>query len=153
MVQPKKCFVCHRIDLIKAGKNPYFVKELKTGYVVLCDYQYFYGYTIFLSKTHTDELFKLSKKEKNLFLQEMSLVAEAVSKTFNPKKMNYELLGNSDSHLHWHLIPRYKTDPKPENPIWAIDSKVRSNPKYKPNPNDLEKMKWKLLSELDKLTS
>ena len=28
------CLVCDRIDMIKAGKNLYFVKELETGYVV-----------------------------------------------------------------------------------------------------------------------
>jgi len=153
MSQLNDCLVCNRINLIKIDKNPYFIKELKSGYVVLCDYQYFYGYTIFLSKIHTDELFKLNQNEKSLFLQEMSLVAEAVYKAFNPQKMNYELLGNSDSHLHWHLIPRYKTDPKPENPIWAINPKIRNNPKYKLKMKELEKIKWKLLFELDKLTS
>ena len=34
------------------------------------------------------------------FLEEMSLVAEAVSKAFNCEKINYELLGNGDSHMH-----------------------------------------------------
>ena len=40
------------------------------------------------------------------FLEEMSIVAEAVSKAFNADKMNYELLGNGNTHLHWHLFPR-----------------------------------------------
>ncbi|MDS2836880.1 HIT family protein, partial [Streptococcus pneumoniae] len=39
------CLICQRIELIKAGQNPYFVKELETGYVVIGDYQYFKGYT------------------------------------------------------------------------------------------------------------
>ncbi len=25
-------------------------------------------------------------------------------------KMNYELLGNGDTHLHWHLFPRVSGD-------------------------------------------
>ena len=33
------CMVCERIDWIKNGKNPYFVKELNTGYVVIGDHQ------------------------------------------------------------------------------------------------------------------
>lgn len=151
MENTNNCLVCSRINLIKNKKNIFFVEELKTGYVVLCDYQYFYGYTIFLSKTHTDELFKLEKKENFLFLKEMSLVSEAVFRAFNPKKLNYELLGNSDSHLHWHLIPRYGNDPKPQNPIWSIDSKIRNNQKYKPTPEKLELIKQKLLTELHKL--
>lgn len=39
-------------------------------------------------------------------MKEMSIVAEAVSKAFYPEKMNYELLGMGDAHLHWHLFPR-----------------------------------------------
>lgn len=34
----RMCLVCDRIGLIKEGKNPYFVKELETGYVVLGDH-------------------------------------------------------------------------------------------------------------------
>ncbi len=146
-----KCFVCKRIDLIKNNKNKYFVKELETGYVVLCDYQYFYGYTIFISKTHTDELHKLKKSEKELFLKEMATVAEAVIKAFKPKKLNYELLGNSDPHLHWHLIPRYSDDPNPKTAIWAIDYEIRCNKNSKPSEKKLKELKEKLIKELNNL--
>ena len=44
----KMCLICDRINMIKEGTNPYFVKELKTGYVVIGDNQHFYGYTLFL---------------------------------------------------------------------------------------------------------
>ena len=106
------CFVCDRIEMIKNGANPYFVKELETGYVVIGDHQHFYGYTLFLYKEHGDktELFHLDKAERLKFLEEMSIVAEAVSKAFAPEKINYELLGNGDVHLHWHLYPRVSGD-------------------------------------------
>ena len=29
------CLICDRIKMIKDGTNPYFVKELETGYVVI----------------------------------------------------------------------------------------------------------------------
>ena len=31
------CMVCQRIEKIKRGENPYFVRELETGYVVIGD--------------------------------------------------------------------------------------------------------------------
>lgn len=37
------CFICDRIEMIKQGTNPYFVKELETGYVVIGDNQHFKG--------------------------------------------------------------------------------------------------------------
>ena len=99
------CLICDRIKMIKEDRNPYFVKELKTGYVVIGDHQHFKGYTLFLCKKHKTELFQLEDKVKIQFLEEMSLVAEAVSSAFGAEKMNYELLGNGDTHLHWHLFP------------------------------------------------
>jgi len=44
------CLICDRIELIKQGRNPHFVKELETGFVVIGDGQYFKGYTLFLAK-------------------------------------------------------------------------------------------------------
>ena len=101
------CLICDRIEMIKNGTNPYFVKDLKTGSVVIGDNQHFYGYTLFLYKNHDHtELYQLDMEERASFMNEMSVVAEAVARAFNPDKMNYELLGMGDAHLHWHLYPR-----------------------------------------------
>lgn len=72
------CLICDRIQMIKDVKNPYFVCELETGYVVLGDHQRFKGYTLFLCKEHTTELHFLESSFKVKYLEEMSLVAEAV---------------------------------------------------------------------------
>ena len=76
------CLICDRIQQIKNGTNPYFVKELETGYVVLGDHQHFKGYTLFLCKEHKTELFELEPAFKVRFLEEMSLAAEAAYHDF-----------------------------------------------------------------------
>lgn len=78
--------ICERIEWIKAGKNPYFVRELNTGYVVIGDHQRIKGYTLFLCKEHATELHFLEPGFRMEFLREMSLVAEAVYNTFRPDK-------------------------------------------------------------------
>lgn len=40
-------------------------------------------------------------------------------KVTTPDHMNIESLGNVVAHLHWHIIPRYRTDPRWGQPIWA----------------------------------
>ena len=62
------CLICDRIKMIKDGTNPYFVKELETGYVVIGDNQHFKGYTLFLHKEHKTER---CKKCKVLILMEL----------------------------------------------------------------------------------
>ncbi len=94
------CGVCARIEMCKRGENPYLVRELETGYAVIGDHQRFHGYTLFLCKLHESELYRLPDDFKCKFLEEMSLVAEAVDRAFHPDRMNYGLLGNGLSHLH-----------------------------------------------------
>jgi diadenosine tetraphosphate (Ap4A) HIT family hydrolase len=114
---PDKCGICRRIARFTPD-HPYVVAELETGYAVLGDNQVYRGYTIFLAKRCVAELHLLPSGERATFLREMSLVAEAVFRAFAPRKLNYELLGNSEAHLHWHLIPRYAGDPNPTWPVW-----------------------------------
>lgn len=146
------CFVCERIELTKAGKNPFFVRELETGYVVLGDIQRFRGYTLFLCKAHATELHFLDKDFRRLFLEEMSLVAEAVYNAFKPDKLNYELLGVGDGvHMHWHIFPRRAGDTPTPGPVWRLDKAEMNSERYKPDPAELEELKRMLNEELDKL--
>ncbi len=54
---PCSCGICQRIELTRQGKNPFFVRELETGYVVIGDFQRFPGYSLFLYKEHATELY------------------------------------------------------------------------------------------------
>lgn len=142
------CEICKRIELIKKGINPYFVKELKTGYVVLGDHQFYRGYTIFLCKTHVPELHELEHDFMMQFLEEMAKTAKAVWNAFHPVKLNYELLGNTDRHLHWHIFPRYKDDPKPKLPVWVIPHDIRHADSQKPTSVQLQELKTALIKYL-----
>ena len=150
------CFICERIDMIKSNTNPYFVKELETGYVVIGDNQHFKGYTIFLCKQHKTELFYLEKDFRTKFLEEMSITAQAVSNAFHAEKMNYECLGNGETHLHWHLFPRFSGDIETygnngKGPVWWYPMEKMYSDENRPSDTELKKMKPQLLYELEKL--
>ncbi|MBE5786401.1 MAG: HIT family protein [Clostridiales bacterium] len=147
------CLICHRIGMIREHKNPWFVRELETGYVVIGDNQHFRGYTLFLCKEHKTELFQLEQTVKMKFLEEMSIVAQAVARAFHAEKMNYELLGNGDTHLHWHLFPRVSGDLGPyghngKGPVWWYPREKMYSPDNQPSQDELKEMKEKLLEEL-----
>ena len=152
------CGVCERIQMIKDGTNPYFVKELETGYVVIGDFQHFKGYTLFIYKDHTVELFDLEPAVRAKHLEEMTIVAQAVSNAFGAEKMNYECLGNGKggAHIHWHLFPRKTGDigeygNKGKGPAWWYPMEKMYADSERPGEEELEKMKQQLLKELDKL--
>ena len=146
-----RCLISERINMIKQGNNPYFVKELETGYVVIGDYQHFYGYTLFLCKQHVTELHNLSYEFKIKYLEEMSLVAEAVYTAFKPEKMNYELLGNGDTHVHWHLFPRVTGDTPIKGPVWWLPKEEMWDDSKRPNNEELSFMINRLKMEIDNL--
>ena len=150
------CLICERIRVINEGTNPWFVKELETGYVVIGDHQHFKGYTIFLCKEHKSELFQLDRATRLRFLEEMSIVAEAAANAFGAEKMNYELLGNGDSHLHWHLFPRVSGDlgefgNNGKGPVWWYPREKMYSSENCPSEDALNEMKARLAEELDKL--
>ena len=139
------CLICERIELIKQGRNPHFVKELETGYVVIGDGQYFKGYTLFLAKEHVTELHQMDFETEIKFLEEMSIVQEAVAKAFQAEKMNIELLGNGDAHVHWHLFPRKAGDMKGyghngRGPVWWVPWEEMLSEEYQPKENDLRQL-------------
>ncbi|MGA7871758.1 MAG: HIT family protein [Candidatus Binatus sp.] len=106
------------IDRIDAGAFPDFIAELKSSYVILGDQQFYRGYCVLLSKAHATELYLMPADDARLLFDEMRLTAEAVAAVVKPWKMNYECLGNSEPHVHWHLLPRYETDEMRRGPIW-----------------------------------
>ena len=90
-------------------------------------------------------------------MQEMTIVAEAVSRAFDPEKMNYELLGMGDAHLHWHLYPRRTGDIEDygnhgKGPVWWYPMEKMYSDDCRPNEATLEDMKRRLRAQLDLLT-
>ena len=134
------CEICQRIARFTSD-NPYLIAELDTGYAVLGDNQHYRGYTIFLAKQCAPELHHLAPDIRVRFLSEMADVAEAVFRAFEPRKLNYELLGNSVAHLHWHIFPRYDSDPNPRWPVWNNDEFLQAPRRTDIAPAELAEMR------------
>ena len=141
------CEVCERIARFTPD-NPYLITELSTGYAVLGDNQYYRGYTIFLAKQCVPELHDLAPDVRSRFLEEMSQVAEAVFRAFKPRKLNYELLGNSVAHLHWHLFPRYADDANPQWPVWSNEAYLQTPRRTEMAPAELAELRERVQREL-----
>ena len=112
------CPACKRNQAADRGEDPWAVARLTTGYVKVHEIRYFRGYTFFVAKDCVAELHELEVDARDAHLAEMAEVAHAVVEAFQPQKLNYEALGNSVRHLHWHLIPRRSDDPRPWGPVW-----------------------------------
>ena len=70
------------------------------------------------SITAISEPYELPRGQR-LRWQEATRVAEPVAQTMRPRRMSYEIHGNTISHLHMHLFPRFDGDPFEGGPIDA----------------------------------
>ncbi len=141
------CEICERIAKFTTD-NPYLIAELSTGFAVLADNQYYPGYTIFAAKQCVPELHDLAPDVRSRFLEEMAQVAEAVFRVCQPRKLNYELLGNSVPHLHWHLFPRYADDPSPRWPVWNNEAFLQAQRRTDIDPERLASLRERVQRSL-----
>ena len=109
------CIMCQRWQ----DEPELRVIELDQCYVQLNRDQFFRGYTFVFTRKHVTELFHLDQQVRQNVIEEVNLVAAALSQVYQPTKMNYELLGNMVPHMHWHLVPRFTDDPLWPRPIWS----------------------------------
>lgn len=109
------CWICQNLN----EPRHLIVHDTRTSVTKLNPDQFFQGYVFVTLKWHAEELFELDDKNRRRFLEDMSRVSSAIARALRPDKMNYELLGNGMPHLHWHLVPRYKSDPFWGRPIWS----------------------------------
>ena len=77
---------------------------------------------VFLGR-HVERLDDLDDHEYRLFTYDLRRAVRAMRQAFAPDHVNVEMLGNVVRHLHAHIVPRYRDDPRWGNAIWMTDVK------------------------------
>ncbi len=117
------CAICQRVALWRSEQNPYFIHEFENSIFVVGDHQFHKGYSLLLLKEHIRELHELEPIVQAALFQELMSAGRAIVETFKPWKMNYSCYGNAMPHIHWHLFPRYDTEPDHLSHPWLHASK------------------------------
>jgi len=120
------CPFCQKLAHLDQLPGDEFVGQFVHSVALLGPWQYYHGYCILVARRHATELSQLTVDERHGFFDEMCALAKAIESCFQPRKLNYELLGNQVPHLHWHLFPRRSDDPDMLKPVWsALDRAER----------------------------
>ena len=118
-----QCFMCNDSMFVEStSDHPQWIAKLSASTAIINrDWQFFEGSTILVFQDHITELHHASPRLQHKFLDDAARVAAALTKTFPDVKLNHGLFGNSEPHLHWHMIVRRETDPTPRTTIWESD--------------------------------
>ena len=100
------CFYCERNNDLKELMTELCVLDSSTVY--LFNDQNFKGRCVVANNHHVTELFYLPREEMIAYMDEVTLVAQAVFNVVKPNKINYAVFGDIVSHLHYHIVPKSK---------------------------------------------
>ncbi|MCM2416249.1 diadenosine tetraphosphate hydrolase [Streptomyces sp. RKAG290] len=149
-----------RIGTALRGENPTVLRRLTSGFAVIGDVQFLPGYSVLLvDEPDVQRLSDLPKAKRLSFLSDMDQLGEAVERAcsrLDPafRRVNLEILGNTDPFLHAHVWPRFDWEPADVvgGPVWLYprerwsDEQVRLGPQH-------DVLREAIGSELDKLRS
>jgi diadenosine tetraphosphate (Ap4A) HIT family hydrolase len=74
---------------------------------------------LIFDRRHACRTDQLTRDEWAAFCDDLFRAQQAILEVTRPDHLNVELLGNVVPHLHWHIIPRYFSDPRWGMPIWT----------------------------------
>lgn len=128
------------------GTNSTVLHRMDAGFAVIGDVQFLPGYCLLISDDPTaDRLADLPRATRLAFLADMDTLGAAVQRVCADRdpafrRVNYEILGNSDAFLHAHIWPRYDWEPAEfrSGPVWGYPSHRWRTP-LEPEHDDLRR--------------
>ena len=107
-MKDQNCAYCMNNELVDAFGIK--ICDLPASQVYLFKEQSHRGRVIVAHKKHIGEMVELTEQERNAYFADVNVVAQALHQLFQPEKINYGAYGDTGSHLHFHLVPKYKKD-------------------------------------------
>lgn len=152
-----------RTDRIRAalsGENPTVLRRLTAGFAVIGDVQFLPGYSVLLvDEPEVQRLSDLPRAKRLSFLSDMDQLGEAVERAcrrLDPafRRVNLEILGNTDPYLHAHIWPRFAWEPADVvgKPVWLYPRDRWSDEQFRLGPQH-DVLRNAISGELDRLRS
>ena len=107
-----KTLIHERVEQARDGKNPAVICKMPSGWAVLGDSQFLKGYCLLLPDPVVPDLNALDLDGRKQFLQDMTIIGDALLEVTGAYRINYDILGNLEPALHAHVIPRYTEEPE-----------------------------------------
>lgn len=101
-----ECLYCQNNDTL----HQLMIKicDLKVSQLFLFKEQSHPGRCNVVYNDHTVEFHELTSEQRDAFMDDVAVTAKAIAKAFNPDKINYGAYADTISHLHFHVVPKYK---------------------------------------------
>ena len=107
MASPKsECLYCQHLPVL--DELMIKIADLEVSQLFLFKEQSHPGRCNVVYKDHGVEFHERYEEQRNAFMRDVAKVGNAIQKAFNPDKINYGAFADTLSHLHMHIVPKYK---------------------------------------------
>ncbi|MFG2311513.1 HIT family protein [Streptomyces sp. NPDC048566] len=149
-----------RIGSALNGSNPTVLRRLTSGFAVIGDVQFLPGYSVLLvDEPGVQRLSDLPRAKRLAFLSDMDRLGEAVERACRHldadfRRVNLEILGNTDPFLHAHVWPRFAWEPAEVvgKPVWLYPQERWREERFRLGPRH-DGLREEIGGELDRLGS
>ncbi len=107
MVSPvSECLYCQHLPAL----DELMIKicDLGVSQLFLFKEQSYKGRCNVVYNGHGVNFHELTDEQRNAFMADVARVGKALDKIFQPDKINYGAYADTLSHLHMHVVPKYK---------------------------------------------
>jgi diadenosine tetraphosphate (Ap4A) HIT family hydrolase len=109
------------LDAPRPASNEHWdlIATLSASSLYLAKNQTYRGQSqLIFDRRHAARPDELTRDEWLAFSADLFAAQDAIMRTVGADHVNIESLGNVVPHLHWHIIPRYRDDPRWGAPVW-----------------------------------
>ena len=101
-----ECLYCQKLPVL----DELMIKicDLGVSQLFLFKEQSYTGRCNVVYKDHGIDFHELNDEQRNAFMADVACVGKALSKAFAPDKINYGAYADTITHLHIHVVPKYK---------------------------------------------
>jgi len=124
----KKTLIHELVETAHAGTNKKVICRVPSGWVMLGSDQFLKGYSLLIPDPVVEDLNSLGETQRKSFLNDMTILGDALIEVTGAYRINYEILGNIEPVLHAHVFPRYLSEPENlrKSPVWFYYSSVEN---------------------------
>lgn len=101
-----ECLYCTRNENL--DKLMISICDLEVSELFLFREQSHAGRCNVVYKDHGVEFHELTEEQRTAFMRDVAAAGKAIAEVFKPDKINYGSFADKLSHLHFHLVPKYR---------------------------------------------
>ena len=101
-----ECLYCQNNETLKQLMIK--ICDLEVSQLFLFKEQSHLGRCNVVYNDHGVDFHELSNEQLNAYMKDVATAGKAITEAFNPDKINYGAYADTISHLHFHVVPKYK---------------------------------------------